>query len=70
VLLEVLVTQVCTTGQCPQVVQISPTVTVYAVASEIYRPNPLAGLLRKNRQPQTLLILTAPPQKVESGKKE
>jgi hypothetical protein len=35
-------------------------VAVYAVAGEIYRPRPLAGLLRKNRQPQTLLILTQP----------
>ncbi len=57
--LEVLVTQVCTTG-CPQIVQISPTVAVYTVAGEIYRPRPLAGLLRKNRQPQTLLVLTQP----------
>jgi hypothetical protein len=57
--LEVLVTQVCQSGQCPQIVQISPTVTVYAVESEIYRPRPLAGLLRKSR-PVTLLVLTQP----------
>lgn len=55
-MLEVLVTQLCVSGQCSQVVQISPTVAVYAVAGEIYRPNPLQRLLRKPRAVPVIII--------------
>jgi len=67
--LEVLVTQVgCVNGQCPQIVQISPTVGAYVVEAPIYRPRLFQGLLRKDRA-VPVIVLTVPEQKQAKAKK-
>ena len=68
-MLEVLVTQVgCVNGQCPQTVQISPTVGAYIVEAPIYRPRLFQGLLRKDRA-VPVIVLTVPEQKQSKAKK-
>ena len=68
-MLEVLVTQVgCINGQCPQTVQISPTVGAYVVEAPIYRPRLFQGLLRKERA-IPVMVLTVPEQKKAKPKK-
>ena len=59
----------CQTGNCPNV-QKTPVVTFSAPVAEIYRPRPLAGLLRKGRPfyAAPVIILTAPEAKKEETK--
>ena len=58
----------CQTGNCPNV-QKSPVATVQVVEAPIYRPIPLAGLLRKNRRVSAPVIILTVPEKPESVKK-
>lgn len=58
----------CQSGQCPNA-QKTPVVTFSAPLAEIYRPNPLAGLLRKNRRVSAPVIILTIPEKPESVKK-
>lgn len=68
-MLEVLVTQIgCANGQCPQTVQILPTVGAYVVEAPIYRPRLFQGLLRKERA-VPVIVLTVPEQKKAKAKK-
>ena len=58
----------CQTGNCPNA-QKSPVTTVQVVEAPIYRPRPLAGLLRKGRPVYApIIILTAPEAKKEETK--
>ena len=58
----------CQSGNCPNA-QKTPVVTFSAPLAEIYRPNQLAGLLRKNRRVSApVIILTVPEAKKEESK--
>jgi hypothetical protein len=56
----------CQTGNCPNA-QKSPVTTVQVVEAPIYRPNPLAGLLRKKRAVPVIVIVPS-ESKTEGGK--
>ena len=64
----VIVYGACQSGQCPNA-QKTPVATVQVVEAPIYRPKPLAGLLRKNRRVSApVIILTVPEAKKEESK--
>ena len=50
----------CQSGQCPQIVQISPVVASPVVIGEIYRPNPLKRVLRKRGPVYAVPVLILP----------
>lgn len=58
----------CQTGNCPNVQKL-PVVAFSVPVGEIYRPNPLAGILRKNRRVSAPVIILTVPEKPESVKK-
>lgn len=64
----VIVYGACQSGQCPNA-QKSPVTTVQVVEAPIYRPRPLAGLLRKNRRVYAPVIILTAPEKTEAVKK-